>query len=55
MIQVELNHDVNLKKAAGVAVILGATIGATIVVTKEGIEYTKKKIKKIKNKNIIQK
>lgn len=50
MINVELKHDVNLGKAAGVAVILGATIGATVVITKEGVEYAKSKIKEIKNK-----
>lgn len=52
MINVEVKHDVNLGKAAGVAVILGIAVGATAVITKEGIEYTKEKIKEIKNKKV---
>lgn len=48
MIEIEVKHDVDLKKATGVAVILGATIGVTIVATKECIEYSKKKIKNMK-------
>ena len=50
MINVELKHNVDTKKGLILAVALGATIGATTVITKEGREYTKKKIKEIKNK-----
>lgn len=50
MINVELKHNVDTKKGLILAVALGVTIGATTVITKEGIEYTKKKIKEIKNK-----
>lgn len=50
MINVELKHDVDTKKGLILAVALGATIGATTIITKESIEYTKNKIKQIKNK-----
>lgn len=50
MIEVELKHDVNFKKSAGLAVVLGVAVGASAVITKECIDYSKNKIKKIKNK-----
>lgn len=50
MIEVNLKHDVEFSKAAGMAVVLGAAIGASIVVTKESIEYGKRKINKIMNR-----
>lgn len=52
MINVEVKHDVNLGKAAGVMVILGVTVGTTIVLTKEVVEYGKTKLKEIKNKKV---
>lgn len=48
MINVDVKHNVDLKKATVMTVILGATIGATAVITKEGIEYAKEKINKNK-------